>query len=57
MSEVRCHKCGRSPASGFVLKRVNEKGTPGIWECWPGPCGVVLYQPDALVQVLKEAVT
>lgn len=52
MSEAKCHKCGRTPAGGFHLVRVNEKGVEGIWKCTP-QCGMVLYRPNALVRLIK----
>jgi len=37
---MNCRKCGKSPqTSNIVLKRVNEKGVPGIFECTPN-CNV-----------------
>lgn len=33
---IECRKCGKGAhAIGGFLKRVNEKGMTGIWECEP----------------------
>ena len=32
---MHCIKCGGSLAEGLSLFRVNEKGVPGIWNCFP----------------------
>ena len=41
--DASCHLCGRDvqviAELGQFLKRVNEKGVPGIWEC-SEQCGV-----------------
>jgi hypothetical protein len=30
---MNCNVCGKGPADGVSVFRVNEKGVPGIWAC------------------------
>jgi uncharacterized protein YwgA len=30
---MKCEKCGKGPADGVSVYRVNEKGVKGIWRC------------------------
>lgn len=45
---MRCRKCGKSIQQGASLKRVNEKGVKGIWECNP-VCGVPFISEEAKI--------
>lgn len=51
---IVCRKCGKTPhqIQGF-LKRVNEKGVPGIWECRPS-CDANLTQDEALIAAVES---
>ena len=33
MSAIACEICGRGPAEGVDVFRVNAKGVPGVWRC------------------------
>ena len=46
---MKCQKCGKTAheINGW-LKRVNEKGVPGIRECRPG-CDTILSPEQALI--------
>ena len=30
---MKCEWCGKGPADGTSVFRINEKGIPGIWRC------------------------
>lgn len=54
-----CHKCGQSPLKaaerGAYLKRANEYGVDGIWECSPTCDHLHGDQNDALLGALENA--
>ena len=46
---VRCRLCKRDPNEiNGCLRRVNEKGVPGIWECRPY-CNTNISREDAIM--------
>lgn len=55
--ELACHKCGKTPheVHGW-LERINEMGTPGIWECRPY-CGAALTSTEALLGAIEGGTT
>jgi hypothetical protein len=32
-NSMNCHVCGKGPADGISVYRINEKGVPGICAC------------------------
>lgn len=51
---MKCRKCGKGANEiGGFLKRVNEKGVPGIWECRPA-CAVEMTLEDRLLCALEH---
>lgn len=51
---TECRLCGRKGYEpGALLKRVNEKGVPGIWECSPN-CETKYTPDEALVIAVTE---
>lgn len=47
-----CHLCGKTAFEcGGYLKRVDEKGVPGIWECYPS-CDAKLSRNAALLSAV-----
>lgn len=58
--EPVCRVCGKAAydlASGLYLRRTNEFGIPGIWECSSGPCTDPTMPKDReeLQKLLNEA--
>ena len=51
---MKCRKCKRTAIeiNGF-LKRINEKGQKGIWECRPH-CDVDMTREDRLLCALQN---
>lgn len=51
--EVVCRKCGKNALEiGGYLRRVNEKGVPGIWECAPS-CDTQLTNEQAIIAAIE----
>lgn len=49
---MKCRKCGRTAHEiGGYLKRVNEKGVPGVWECRPS-CDASMPPDDKLMAAI-----
>lgn len=51
---MKCRLCGCNvnQCKGF-LKRVNEKGIEGIWECRPS-CTTILSNDQAVIAALED---
>jgi hypothetical protein len=51
---MKCHKCGKGVQEiGGYLKRVNETGVAGIWECSPS-CTADRSFEENLIDALQE---
>jgi hypothetical protein len=56
VSDMKCRLCERSLPElqpGLYLRRVNEKGVPGIWECAPACDKPLASQDDALLGAIR----
>jgi len=53
---MNCELCGcdvhEAAGRGAFLKRVNEKGVPGVWQCRPSCDRVTGTPDDALVRAV-----
>jgi hypothetical protein len=49
---MRCLFCGKSPAEGVAVFRVNAKGQPGVWACEKH-----IKQTDATVDSAVKQIT
>lgn len=52
---IVCRLCGKNGMeAGRWLTRVNERGTPGVWECRPS-CTSTLSSDDVVVAAIAGA--
>lgn len=54
MNTLVCRLCGKNcrQCDGY-LKRVNQKGVDGIWECRPD-CNTVIKADDAVIAAIDD---
>jgi hypothetical protein len=50
-----CEVCGRGPADGVDVYRVNERGVPGVWRCFEHHDGPIALETVSVVEAIREA--